>query len=238
MLLLSVNPPQQEEALDSFVKRISSSAVSFTYSCVIGDGGAEVTGEGTVDMQGDAYIVRGNGLEVYCDGRTRWTVDRQAQEAVVEAYDPDSPDYSVNPAALLRSFDKAFKVTCVSVSGKSLDYTLEPVSSGTDIAELRLSLSADAKANSVEIRVYDNGIGIEASILDKVFDPFFTTKTTAEAVGVGMYLSREIILNHGGNVSVQSTKDEYTEFVITLPIHHDGKGGTAHEAEAPAQPAM
>lgn len=144
MLLLSVNPPQQEEALDSFVKRISSSAVSFTYSCVIGDGGAEVTGEGTVDMQGDAYIVRGNGLEVYCDGRTRWTVDRQAQEAVVEAYDPDSPDYSVNPAALLRSFDKAFKVTCVSVSGKSLDYTLEPVSSGTDIAELRLSLSADA----------------------------------------------------------------------------------------------
>ena len=85
---------------------------------------------------------------------------------------------------------------------------------------IRLRVSADAEAGRANVSIYDNGIGIEQSIIDKVFDPFFTTKTTAEAVGVGMYLSREIILNHGGNITIQSVKDEYTEFVISVPIHH------------------
>jgi len=70
----------------------------------------------------------------------------------------------------------------------------------------------------VTIVFYDNGIGIEETIIDKVFDPFFTTKTTAEAAGVGLYLSREIIQNYGGDIKVQSEKDNYTEFTITLPL--------------------
>ena len=68
-----------------------------------------------------------------------------------------------------------------------------------------------------EILVYDNGIGIEPSILDKIFDPFFTTKPTAEAPGVGLYLSQQIIHDIGGNITVNSVKDEFTEFVISLP---------------------
>ncbi len=68
------------------------------------------------------------------------------------------------------------------------------------------------------LKIRDNGIGIEEKILGKIFDPFFTTKTTGEASGVGLYLSREIIQNHGGDIAVQSVKDEYTEFTITLPI--------------------
>jgi len=68
------------------------------------------------------------------------------------------------------------------------------------------------------LKIRDNGIGIEATIIDKIFDPFFTTKTTDEAAGIGLYLSREIIQNHGGDISVESVKDEYTEFTITLPV--------------------
>ena len=149
----------------------------------------------------------------------------------------EAPDKDLLVAAEVNA--EQFSKTIMSMLANSMYAIRKKAQQGKNFQPLiRLSLAADAKANSVEIRVYDNGIGIEASILDKVFDPFFTTKTTAEAVGVGMYLSREIILNHGGNVSVQSTKDEYTEFVITLPIHHDGKGGTGHEAEAPAQSTM
>lgn len=82
--------------------------------------------------------------------------------------------------------------------------------------EVRLSIHTDE--NLLQVKVYDNGIGIEPSIIEKIFDPFFTTKTTAEAVGVGLYLSRETILNHGGDISVSSVKNEYTEVVITLPL--------------------
>ena len=76
----------------------------------------------------------------------------------------------------------------------------------------------DAPASAYVLKIRDNGIGIEEKILSKIFDPFFTTKTTDEAAGVGLYLSREIIQNHGGDISVQSVKDEFTEFTITLPI--------------------
>ena len=67
------------------------------------------------------------------------------------------------------------------------------------------------------LKIRDNGIGIDQDLLDKIFDPFFTTKTTGEASGIGLYLSREIIQNHGGDVSVASKLDEFTEFTITLP---------------------
>ena len=73
------------------------------------------------------------------------------------------------------------------------------------------------KEKQIEILIRDNGIGIEKTIIDKIFDPFFTTKTTGEASGVGLYLSREIIQNYGGDITVKSQKDEFTEFSIILP---------------------
>ena len=73
---------------------------------------------------------------------------------------------------------------------------------------------ADGK---VSVVIYDNGIGIEDTIIGKIFDPFFTTKTTSEAAGVGLYLSHEIVQNHEGTISVKSEKNVYTQFTVTLP---------------------
>ena len=81
-----------------------------------------------------------------------------------------------------------------------------------------ISLSATIASDRYILKIRDNGIGIEEKILDKIFDPFFTTKTTGEGAGIGLYLSREIIQNHGGDISVVSVKDEYTEFTISLPM--------------------
>ncbi len=72
--------------------------------------------------------------------------------------------------------------------------------------------------DTVVLVFYDNGIGIEDTIMEKIFDPFFTTKPTSEAAGVGLYLSREIIQNHQGDISVKSVKNEYTECTIILPL--------------------
>jgi signal transduction histidine kinase len=80
-----------------------------------------------------------------------------------------------------------------------------------------LSLTATITDRQYILKIRDNGIGIGEKIVGKIFDPFFTTKTTSEAAGVGLYLSREIIQNHGGDISVESVKDEYTEFTISLP---------------------
>ena len=90
---------------------------------------------------------------------------------------------------------------------KALRETFEPT----------ITLRVTQNEQAVIITIRDNGVGIEETIIDKIFDPFFTTKTTGEASGVGLYLSREIIQNHGGDITVTSEKDKYTEFIITLP---------------------
>ena len=84
--------------------------------------------------------------------------------------------------------------------------------------EVTVNLTTD-KGKAI-ITLHDNGTGIESNIIDRIFDPFFTTKTTAEASGMGLYISREVAQNHGGDITVASVKDEYTEFTITLPLHN------------------
>lgn len=81
---------------------------------------------------------------------------------------------------------------------------------------LRLSIEQKSAGLPVTIKIYDNGIGIEEGIISKIFDPFFTTKPTAEAPGVGLYLTQQVLHDCGGTLTVQSVKDEFTEFVISL----------------------
>lgn len=89
--------------------------------------------------------------------------------------------------------------------------------------EAQLQIGLEKRGEQVLIHLTDNGIGIELNIRDKIFDPFFTTKTTAEAAGVGLYLSREVILSHKGQIEVNSAKNEFTTFILTIPIHQSHK---------------
>ena len=84
----------------------------------------------------------------------------------------------------------------------------------TPIIRMRIRELKDEKP---EIVIYDNGVGIEDNIKDKIFDPFFTTKSTSEASGVGLYLCQQAVQNFGGKIKMNSVKDEFTEFVISLP---------------------
>lgn len=84
---------------------------------------------------------------------------------------------------------------------------------------LRITVKKEGEGN-VSISVYDNGIGIESSILPMLFDPYFTTKPTAEAVGIGLYLTKDVVQSHNGTIEVKSEKNVYSDFLITLPINH------------------
>jgi signal transduction histidine kinase len=72
--------------------------------------------------------------------------------------------------------------------------------------------------DKVEIRVSDNGNGIQQNIIDKIFQPFFTTKPTGQGTGLGLSLSYEIIKAHDGEIRVESKEGEGTEFIINLPL--------------------
>jgi nitrogen fixation/metabolism regulation signal transduction histidine kinase len=69
----------------------------------------------------------------------------------------------------------------------------------------------DEKNNGV-IMVRDNGQGIEEEAQTKIFIPFFTTKKKGS--GIGLSLSRQIMRQHLGSISVKSKIDEGTEFTL------------------------
>jgi PAS domain S-box-containing protein len=76
---------------------------------------------------------------------------------------------------------------------------------------------------SVEIHVRDNGIGMEKEIQEKLFTPFFTTKPPGEGTGLGLSLSYDIVSRqHGGTITVESKKGEYTDFCVRLPLARPG----------------
>jgi len=76
--------------------------------------------------------------------------------------------------------------------------------------------------HAVELSIRDNGPGIPEKFLEKIFQPFFTTKPTGQGTGLGLSLSYDIIKAHGGEIKVLTKENEFTEFIIQLPI---GKRG-------------
>ncbi len=72
---------------------------------------------------------------------------------------------------------------------------------------------------NVEIRVQDNGIGMNLNTSLQIFDPFFTTKTVGQGTGLGLSISHFIInQRHHGRIEVSSTPGVGTTFTLTLPI--------------------
>jgi signal transduction histidine kinase len=81
-----------------------------------------------------------------------------------------------------------------------------------------VTATTKARDDGLEIRIRDNGTGILPEVRDKIFDPFFTTKPAGEGTGLGLSLSFDIVAKqHGGTITVDSSRNEFTEFVITLP---------------------
>jgi CheY-like chemotaxis protein/two-component sensor histidine kinase len=76
----------------------------------------------------------------------------------------------------------------------------------------------EAGANRVRVEVADTGVGIPADVQARIFEPFFTTKAAGEGTGLGLSLSRGIIQEHGGTMSVDSVPGTGTTFVIELPV--------------------
>jgi two-component system NtrC family sensor kinase len=82
----------------------------------------------------------------------------------------------------------------------------------------RLEIQARAKEdNWIEIRVTDNGAGIQPEHIEKVFSPFFTTKPVGKGTGLGLSVCYGIIENFGGTMDVLSRVNEGTTFIVTLP---------------------
>lgn len=75
-----------------------------------------------------------------------------------------------------------------------------------------ISLQASANNGNPQIKITDNGRGIPPELLENIFIPFFTTRKTGS--GVGLTLSKQIMLMHRGNITVQSEEGKGSVFTL------------------------
>lgn len=105
---------------------------------------------------------------------------------------------------------------CYATHDKRLKLEEKMGSSQTGYSpELRLGTKREG--DMVRITIRDNGSGMPPEVKDKIFNPFFTTKPTDQGTGLGLSLSNDIILQHGGSISVESKDGEFTEMTIMIP---------------------
>lgn len=150
---------QGNDAYKTFVSKVAESRADFTYSYSTGSE-TRMTGKGRAMVQDDCFYLAGNGLELYCDGKSVATLDRTAKEVILESVDGEDQGNYVNPATLVGSITKQFK--CVSQSkasyaGKaSVKVVLEPKRS-LNVLRITLHLSPDGSALRSARMTMDDG---------------------------------------------------------------------------------
>lgn len=178
LALFSIPSGAKSKTLGSFIDKVSSSLVTFDYSFTMQTtkSKTKMTGSGNVKVQGNAFFMEGNGMEVWCDGSTRWTIDRFAEEALVESVSESYDSYATNPALMITAVDDAFNEVSFGTSkfqGKAVDASvLSPVHKGKysmDIAELKLFFkSGTSDLVGAEVKLNDGSVS-EFSITGMTF---------------------------------------------------------------------
>jgi outer membrane lipoprotein-sorting protein len=120
---------QENTPLARFYDNLLSSCVEFDMSYSIRMSGVKLDGKGVLELQGDSWILVGNGMEIRCDGKTLWTVDPESKEVVIDSLSDDiTAGIITNPAVMLINLRELFSLREVlpTKEGRSLIYTLYP----------------------------------------------------------------------------------------------------------------
>jgi signal transduction histidine kinase len=100
----------------------------------------------------------------------------------------------------------------------------------------RIALSARRKDRAVELRITDNGVGMDKAALEQLFKPFFTSfdvshhssgqyEFNRRGLGLGLSVVKAFIDLHGGTIRADSEPGKGTTVVVTLPDALAGGGG-------------
>lgn len=170
---------QGQSLIDRFYAGVSDSCLEMSYSYSARISGIMNNGQGHLSSQDLMWKVNGNGVEMYCDAKSLWVLDRSMKEVVIEpAADAADSEWLSNPAIIFARLKTLFKVaeTLPSSDGKSLLYMLSPVSKGNiNYCNVEL-MKSDASIRRASVALSDGTlIKIEVSSME------LTPKKSVEA---------------------------------------------------------
>ncbi|MHB1413852.1 MAG: ATP-binding protein [Chloroflexota bacterium] len=144
-------------------------------------------------------------------------VERQVEEALVRT-DKHRILLDANGDHIVGDWDPS---RLEQVMGNLLDNAIRYSPEGGDI---RVGL--EARNGTALLKVADQGIGISPEGLAKLFQSYYreeaAKKVTGEGMGIGLYITKEIVAAHGGRVWVESEVGHGSTFYVELPVAHAG----------------
>lgn len=93
-----------------------------------------------------------------------------------------------------------------------INLTLNAIEAMTHAENKRLTFHASTEGQMILLEITDSGKGISKQDMLQLFQPFYTTKS--QGIGLGLYISQKIMLEHGGQIEVKSTKGKGTTFIL------------------------
>ena len=135
----------------------------------------------------------------------------RTQSQVTADLAEDLPEFSCQPGRLNQVFMNI--ITNAAQAAESTDLTLEERE--VVVSTLRVESIGQSW---IEVRIKDNGVGMDDAVKAQIFDPFFTTKPVGEGTGLGLSIVMGILRDHNAEVDVQSEVGLGTEFIIRFPI--------------------
>jgi nitrogen fixation/metabolism regulation signal transduction histidine kinase len=121
-------------------------------------------------------------------------------------------DHGVTIVVSIQSNDMTMQADKTMIEQVLINLIKNAIQAFDNQLEKKIFLSSYSNEGHIIISVKDNGNGIDADALERIFVPFFTTKKTGS--GIGLSLSRQIMRQHGGQITVKSKLGEGTEFLL------------------------
>ena len=82
----------------------------------------------------------------------------------------------------------------------------------------QLSIATRRSGRMLEVLVDDTGPGVRADAMARIFEPFFTTKASMHGAWLGLAISNEIAIEHGGSIELRHSSAQGASFCVTLPM--------------------
>jgi len=137
-------------------------------------------------------------------------------DSIIEVIHQTNPDFKIIKKGKVNAKIFADEMRIEQVVVNFLTNAIK-YSPGTIEAEMKVEL----KNNELYLGVKDYGVGMKPEQIQMVFEKFYRVEETShrfQGLGIGLYISSEIINRHGGKINVNSVYGEGSEFYFTIPI--------------------
>ncbi|MGD2127352.1 MAG: ATP-binding protein [Desulfobacteraceae bacterium] len=137
-----------------------------------------------------------------------------------------SPQSKAKEIEIVRKFDdnigqvwldsEKMKQVVLNLLSNAVEFT--PLEGRIEISTI--NCTEKEKRKTVRVEIKDNGMGIPASMIDKVFEPYFSTKHKSsmhKGTGLGLFIAHQNMQDHGGTIEAKSRAADGTTFILTFP---------------------